>query len=105
MRVSKMVSLDNLFIIVCICTLLGKYLEINRFGFIHLFFVVKILVGFHAVLALILFQAIFTNKCLATSTVFVHVMSLEVGEMFDHFSTLKTLVTLRQVAHWQRALK
>jgi len=66
---------------------------------------VQVLMGFHAVLALVLLQAIFANKSLAANVMFVHIVSLEVGKMFNYFSTLKTLMTFGNVTHRERALK
>ena len=60
--------------------------------------------SFHTILALVFLQAKLADKCLATGIVFVHIMSLEVGKMLYYFSTLKTLMALRNMTHWE-ALK
>ena len=50
---------------------------------INFFFVIKILMRFHAILAFIFLLAVFTCENGSIGEMLVHVMSLEIGQMFD----------------------
>ena len=72
---------------------------------INFFFVIKILMRFHAILAFIILLAVFTCENGSIGEMLVHVMSLEIGQMFDSFSTHKTLMSILCLTNREHALK
>ena len=64
---------------------------------------VHVLVGFHAVFALVLLSTEPADEGLVGGAVLVQEMPLEVAEMLDHLSTDQALVSVLRVAHRQLA--
>ena len=65
----------------------------------HLLLMIHVLMGFHAVLGLVLLQAEPADKRPSSWGVLVHVVPLEVAEVLDHFPAEQTLVAIRDFPH------